>query len=105
MSERFHEAVQHVLAERFLQEKRASARSVDSVTLANFMRTAESVEDPELFKLAAFYSPGNTMEAYASMGGKVKVAEPPPPKGVSVKAWDKILSEGPKKPVSTVIDS
>lgn len=26
-----------------------------------------------------------------------KVAEPPPPKGVSVKAWDKILQRGPKE--------
>lgn len=30
-----------------------------------------------------------------------KVAEPPPPKGVSVKEWDKILQEGPKPVVKT----
>lgn len=105
MSDRFHEAVLRVRAEQFLQEKRASARGVEAVTYANFVRAAESIEDPALFKLAAFYSPDSIMDTYLRLGGKVKVAEPPPPKGISVKAWDKILSKGPERPVSTVVDS
>lgn len=105
MSDRFHEAALRVRAEQFLQEKRASARGIGAVAFASLVHAADSIEDRELFKLASFYSPDRPMEAYVKLGGKVKVAEPPPPNGVSVKAWDKILNEGPKKPVSTVIDS
>jgi hypothetical protein len=104
MSDRFHDAVVQVRAEQFLQEKRASARGVDVVTLTNLVSTADSIEDRELFKLAAFFSPDNPMEAYATLGGKVKVAEPPPPKGMSVKAWDKVLDKGPAKTVARVLD-
>ncbi len=97
MSDRFHAAVLRVRAEQFLQEKRASARGVGAITLASLCHAVDCIEDRELFKLASQYSPNDAMGAYIKLGGKVKVAEPPPPKGISVKAWDRILSEGPKK--------
>ena len=70
MSDQFHLAALSVRAEQFLKEKRASARGVDAVTYVNLVRSIRGME---------------------------KTAEPPPPKGVSVKEWDKILSKVPKK--------
>lgn len=32
----------------------------------------------------------------------LKLAEPPPPEGVSVKDWDRILQQGPKKTLRTI---
>jgi len=104
MSDRFHEAAQRIRAEQFLQEKRASARGVDAVTLASLVHAVDNVEDRELFKLAAFYSPQAPMETYVKLGGHMKLAEPPPPKGTSVKAWDKILDKGPAKKVARIFD-
>lgn len=34
--------------------------------------------------------------------GAVKVAEPPPPEGVNVKDWDRILQQGPEKTLRTI---
>jgi len=86
----FIAAVGRVRAEQLLQEKAASAPAVSAVQLANLAR-AGAAEDPELLKLAATYSPEAPLEYYVKLGGKFKVAEPPPPKGVSTKKWDEIL--------------
>jgi hypothetical protein len=34
--------------------------------------------------------------------GAVKLAEPPPPEGVNVKDWDRILQQGPKTKLHTI---
>lgn len=91
----FREAANRVRAEQFLREKAASARGVDAVTLANLARTGQRM-GTEWAKVAAekggFF--GHTALPATLMD---KMAEPPPPKGVSAKAWDKILSKGPSK--------
>ena len=89
--EPFNKAVRQVRAEQFFQQKAASAQAVPAVTLANLARASEAA-DPELLKLAATYDPTAPLEMYEKLGGKFKVAEPPPPKGVSAAKWDEILS-------------
>jgi len=73
MSDRFHAAVVELRAEQFFAEKAASARGgLNSVDFALFVKSAS---------------------------GLSKQAEPPPPPGMSVSAWDKILAKGPAKTV------
>lgn len=86
----FIAAVSRVRAEQFFQEKAASAPAVSAVQLANMARAGDAA-DPELLKLAATYCPEAPLEYYVKLGGQFKVAEPPPPKGVSLKKWDEIL--------------
>lgn len=86
--DKFHAAVRRVRAEQFF--KTASAPAVSVVQLAGLAR-ASSVLEPELLKLAAAYCPEAPLAFYEKLGGKFKVAEPPPPKGVSLKKWDEIL--------------
>jgi hypothetical protein len=88
--EPFNAAVSRIRAEQFFQEKAASAPAVSAVKIANLARAGE-VEDPELLKLASVYCPKAPLAFYEKLGGKFKVAEPPPPKGVSAKKWDEIL--------------
>ena len=88
--DRFHAAVSRIRAEQFFQEKAASAPAVSAVQLVNVAR-AGAVEDPALLKLAHLYCPKAPMAFYEKLGGKLKQAEPPPPKGVSAKKWDEIL--------------
>lgn len=136
----FKAAANRVRAEQFLQEKAASARGVDAVTLANFARTGQRMETEwakvaaekggffghtlpviglsalpavagSLGALAALGQLSKPARVVAAVGGAVaaagavgsgvalmrKTAEPPPPKGMSLKEWDKILSKGPSK--------
>lgn len=86
----FIAAVGRVRAEQLLQEKAASAPAVSAVQRANLARAGEAT-DPELLKLAATFSPEAPLAYYEKLGGQFKVAEPPPPKGVSSKKWDEIL--------------
>ena len=85
----FRAAANRIRAEQFLEGKTASARGVDAVTVANLAHTAHRMET-EWAKVAA-----------GAVGSGVilmrKTAEPPPPKGMSSKEWDKILSKGPPK--------
>lgn len=90
----FHRAVTGVRAEQFLREKAASAPAVDVFALVEQARLGD-VLDGDLFKVAECMCPEDALGFYVKLGGKMKVAEPPPPKGVSSKAWDKILSKGP----------
>jgi hypothetical protein len=122
--EAFRSAANRVRAEQILQEKAASARaSVSAVAFVGLAR-AGMAEDQELLKVAAQFCPGDPLGFYAKLGGKfastsfahvpettveepevksaqlerrstVKVAEPPPPSGMSVKEWDRVLSKGP----------
>lgn len=87
--DKFHEAVRRIRAEQFFGEKRASAK-VSAVALTNLARAGDAA-DPELLKLAHLYCPETPMAFYEKLGGKLKQAEPPPPKGVSAKKWDEIL--------------
>lgn len=88
--EPFNKAVRQVRAEQFFQEKAASAPSVHPIALANLARAGEAT-DQVLFKLASTYCPTAPLAMYEKLGGQFKVAEPPPPKGVSPKKWDEIL--------------
>ena len=89
-----------IRAEQFFQEKAASAPAVSAVQLANLAR-AGAAEDMELLKLAHTFCPDAPLEYYVKLGGKFKVAEPPPPKGVSAAKWDEILAGKPKSSAST----
>lgn len=93
--DKFHAAVRQVRAEQYFQEKAASAPAVSPIALANLARAGEAV-DQVLMKLAHTYAPGAPVTLYEKLGGKFKQAEPPPPKGVSLKKWDEIL--GGKSP-------
>jgi hypothetical protein len=93
----FRAEVRRVRAEQFFTEKTASAPGVSAVAVAGLARASEA-EDPELLKVAAKYCPEAPLEFYEKrLFGKFKTAEPGPPKGVSVKDWDKILQRGPAK--------
>jgi len=72
MSDRFHAAVLQVRAEQFFEEKAAAADHCGLTPV-----------DYALFNKAA--------SAFC------KQAEPPPPKGVSVSEWDRILTKVPTK--------
>lgn len=124
--EAFRSAANRVRAEQVLQEKAASARAAAAVDLATAARAALA-DDPELLKIAARLCAADPLGFYVKLGGKfnaatpllavdpapvakvaqfesratVKLAEPPPPPGMSVKEWDKVLSKGPSKPVKT----
>ncbi len=93
--DKFHSAVRQVRAEQFFLEKAASAPAVSAVQLANLARAGEA-QDQALLKLASAYCPTSPLGFYVKLGGKLKQAEPPPPKGVSSKKWDEIL--GGKSP-------
>jgi hypothetical protein len=71
VSDRFHDAVVQIKAEEFFEEKNSSPRE-----------RLSPVDRVLLFKVAEEMR---------------KQAEPPPPKGVTMKEWDRILSKGPKK--------
>lgn len=86
----FIAAVSRLRAEQFFQEKAASAPAVSTVQLISLAR-AGAAEDPTLLKLAATYCPEAPLAFYEKLGGQFKVAEPPPPKGVSAQKWDDIL--------------
>jgi hypothetical protein len=89
----FHQAAERLRAEQFLQEKVALARpSVADVVHGAFLG---QIEDRQLLDLAAGFCPTDPVSMYVKLGGQVKVAEPPPPKGVSGKEWDKQLQKGP----------
>lgn len=88
--EPFNAAVRRIRAEQFFQEKAASAPAVSSVAVVNLARAAEAA-DPELLKLAATYAPDAPLAMYEKLGGRFKVAEPPPPKGMPAAKWDDIL--------------
>lgn len=92
--DRFNVAVHGVKAGQFLQEKAASA-GVSAVDAALQARLAQ-VEDSDLLKIATQLCPEDALGFYVKLGGKLKVAEPPPPKGVSLKAWDRILEQPSK---------
>lgn len=92
--DRFNVAVHGVQAGQFLREKAASAH-VSAMEIALKARV-EQVEDPDLFKIATQLSPEDALGFYVKLGGKLKVAEPPPPKGVSTKDWDRILNQPQK---------
>ena len=92
--DRFTAAVGRIRAEQILREKTASAPAVSAVQLISLGR-ASAAEDPELLKLAHTYCPEAPQAFYEKLGGKFKVAEPPPPKGVSSKKWDEILGGKP----------
>lgn len=96
----FIAAVGRIRAEQLLQEKAASAPVVSAVQLANLARAA-AVDDHELLKLANTYCPEAPLEYYVKLGGKFKVAEPSPHKGVSAAKWDEILAGKPKSSAST----
>ena len=67
MSDRFHVAALQIQAEQFFEEKAAAAHGgLSSVDYALFNKAANAF---------------------------CKQAEPPPPKGVSVAEWDKILNK------------
>lgn len=71
MSDRFQRAVQQLRAEQYFEEKAASARGgLDPVSYALFVKSAAEMS---------------------------KQAEPPPPDGVSVKEWDRILNKKPQQ--------
>lgn len=94
--ERFRAVASEIQAERFFQEKAASAR-VNPVALISVSRAADA-EDPELLKIAAQFCPEAPLEFYEKrLFGKFKTAEPGPPPGVSLEAWDKILQGGDAK--------
>lgn len=86
----FIAAVGRVRAEQFFQEKAASAPAISAVQLANLAHASEA-SDLELLKLAHTYCSEAPLEYYVKLGGQFKLAEPPPPKGVSSKKWDEIL--------------
>lgn len=93
----FRAEVRRVRAEQFFTEKTASATAVPALAVVGLAR-AMDVEDLELLKLAAKYCPEAPLEFYEKrLFGKFKTAEPGPPKGVSLKDWDKILQRGPAK--------
>lgn len=95
--EEFFAAAERIKAEQYFEEKAASARGVSAVESLLSHRMQNSVEDPDLLKVAMEYCPESPLEYYEKvLGGTVKVAEPPPPKGISAKTWDKILQKGPK---------
>lgn len=119
--ESFRSAANRVRAEQILQEKVASTRSSVTAVDAIAAARADLAEDPELLKVAARFCSSDPLGFYVKLGGKfgaparsslpdaapvvkaaslerratVKLAEPPPPPGMSVKAWDKVLSKGP----------
>jgi hypothetical protein len=71
MSDPFHSAVLRIRAEQFFKEKAASARGgLNSVDYVLFVKSATEL---------------------------CKQAEPPPPDGVSVKEWDRILNKKPQQ--------
>jgi hypothetical protein len=93
--DRFNVAVHRVQAGQFLREKTALAVGVSAIDAALQARAGQA-EDPDLFKIATQLCPEDTLGFYVKLGGKLKVAEPPPPKGVSMKDWDRILNQPEK---------
>ena len=89
----FQRAVAQVRAEQFLREKAASAQPAAIGVIQDAL--LGQVEDLDLLKTAYAYLPTDPVGLYVKLGGKFKVAEPPPPPGVSAKEWDKRLQAGP----------
>lgn len=83
----FEREVRAIRAEQYLQEKRAAVEPPRPLS------GEELAADPELYKVAEAVCPESPFLFYRrKLGGAVKTAEPPPPKGVSVSEWDEMLS-------------
>jgi hypothetical protein len=100
--DKFNVAVHRVQAGQFLREKTASVVGVSAIDAALQARAGQA-EDPDLLKIATQLCPEDALGFYMKLGGQLKVAEPPPPPGVSLKEWDKKLQEGPEKTAGDVV--
>lgn len=85
-------------------------KKVPEQVITTFFRTNPRPEDANVHELAGAYGTDpHTLEeqVYGLFGDKLKtsatkVAEPPPPEGVNVKDWDRILQQSPKTKLRTI---
>jgi len=81
---------------KFKPKQLALGREIESEHTDNPALANEIAKD-HLEEFDSYYSHLKKMEGRLEESDRTKVAEPPPPKGVSVDQWDKIL-QGVKKP-------